>query len=224
MDARSRRKWEMGGGVLGFSIKRPDSSPGWVSALERLKQGLDQAEMFAAQQMAGLRAVRGATEEKARIRRMLRSTHLAHVVRVGRLAARENPDLAQKFVFRPGSSAAVAFRTAARSLAAEAETHRELLVKHGLGEAVLEHLVQALDQFDAAIERGREGRQLHVGATAELRAVASEIAEIVKVMDGLVRYRYMNDKEALAAWDTASNVVTPARGGPDEVGSERPAA
>ena len=217
----------MGGGVLGFSIKRPDSSPGWVSALERLKQGLDQAEVFAGRQLEGLQAVHAAAEEKARLRRMLRSTHLSHLVRVGRLATRENPELAQKFVFRPGTSTAVAFRTAARSLAAEAETHRELLVKHGLGEAVLEHLVRALDQFDAAIERGREGRQLHVGATAELRAVTNEIAEIVKVMDGLVRYRYMNDHEALAAWETASNVITPARTppiGPGEGESERPAA
>jgi hypothetical protein len=39
-------------------------------------------------------------------------------------------------------------------------------------------LVLALDQFDAAVERGSDGRTAHVGASAELRAVADEVVQI----------------------------------------------
>jgi hypothetical protein len=161
--------------------------------------------------MDGVKTVRAASQRKEELRKVLRTTHLAHLAQVGRAASRELPDLGQKFVFAPGTSTYLAFRTAARGMAAEAESHRELLVKHGLGEEVLANLGQALDQFDAAVEQGLEGRQTHVGATAELRALADEVVQVVRVMDGLIRYRFMNDGEALAAWESASNVAGPFR-------------
>jgi hypothetical protein len=119
------------------------------------------------------------------------------------------PELAQKFVFRPGTTTYLAFRTAARGMAAEAQTHKDVLVKHGLPETVLDNLMQALDQFDAAVEQGLEGRQAHVGASAELRSVADEVVQVVRVMDRLNRYRFINDAELLAAWESASNVAGP---------------
>ena len=59
--------------------------------------------------------------------------------------------------------------------------------------------------------RYREGasagsRQAHVGASAELGAVADEVVQVVRVMDGLNRYRFLTDPELLAAWDSANNV------------------
>src|SRR2546422_635962 len=83
--------------------------------------------------------------------------------------------------------------TAARGIAAEAQTNKDILVKYGLAESVLENFLQALDQFDEAVEQGQQGRRAHVGASAELESVADEIVQIVRVMDGLNRYRFMND-------------------------------
>ena len=110
-------------------------------------------------------------------------------------------------------------------------------MRHGLADQVLDNLLQALDQFDAAVEQGVEGRQAHVGASAELRAVADEVVQVVRVMDGLNQYRFMNDAELLAAWESASNVAgphasskpatddTPAPGNQPAAGGEvRPAA
>jgi hypothetical protein len=84
-------------------------------------------------------------------------------------------------------------------------------VKHGLVESVLDGLVQALDQFDAAVQNGGVGRQAHVGASAELDAVADEVVQIVNVMDGLNRYRFASDAELLAAWESASSVLATPR-------------
>ena len=52
-----------------------------------------------------------------------------------------------------------------------------------------------------------------MGASAELKAVADEVVQIVNVMDGLNRYRFMNDAELLAAWESASNVLATPRSG-----------
>jgi hypothetical protein len=48
---------------------------------------------------------------------------------------------------------------------------------------VLKQFGQMLDQFDAALTLGNDGRTVHKGATLELRAVATMIRQIVRVMD-----------------------------------------
>lgn len=228
MDAKSRRKIEMGTRALEFSRGHPDTSPGYTAAVTRLEERLARADQVAAQQREGLLDVRAATARKAELRRAMQQAHLSHLAQVGKAAARDVPELAQKFVFRPGTTTYLAFRTAARGMAAEAESQKEVLVKHGLADTVLANLVQALDQFDAAVEQGSEGRQAHVGASAELRAVADEVVQVVRVMDGLNRYRFMNDAELLAAWDSASNVLATPKSGtggkPAPGGEIRPAA
>jgi hypothetical protein len=209
MDVRVRRKLEMGRSALEFSRSHPDSSAGYAAALARLEDRLTHGDAISAQQMAGLRDVRAATERKQELRSTLKLAHLAHVAEVGKAAAKELPDLGQKFVFRPGTRTYLAFRIAARGMAAEAQSHKELLVKHGLSETVLENLLQELDQFDTAVDQGVEARQAHVGASAELRSVANEVVQVVRVMDGLNQYRFKDDTEALAAWTSASNVAGP---------------
>ncbi len=233
MDAKSRRRLEMGTRALDFSRTHPDSSPGYTAALSRLENRLERAEQLAAQQLQGISEVRAATARKQELRRTMREAHLSHLAQAARMAAREVPELAQKLVLRSDVRTYLAFRTAARGMAAEAQNQKEVLVKHGLVESVLDNLTQALDQFDEAVEAGGGGRQSHVGASAELRAVADEIVQVVRVMDGLNRLRFSNDPELLAAWESASNVVAtpkngtpkPAPGDPPPTGGEiRPAA
>ena len=105
-------------------------------------------------------------------------------------------------------------------------------MRYGLAESVLNNLLETLDQFDAAVESGATGRHTHVGASAQLQEVADEIFQIVGVMDGLNRYRFMSDSELLAAWESASAVVATPKSapkpGPDTApptgGEIRPAA
>src|SRR2546428_14055778 len=47
------------------------------------------------------------------------------------------------------------------------------------------------------------------GASADLQAVAAEVAEQVRVLDGLVRYRFGDDAELMGAWASARNVLGP---------------
>ena len=207
MNAKSRRRIEMGTRALGLSRAHPDESPGYAAALTRLEERLDRAEELAGLQRVGILQVRASTARKRELRLAMRKAHLAHLAKVARIAEREMPELAQKLTLRPGTGTYLAFRTAARGMAAEAQSRKEALVKHGLAESVLVNLTQTLDQFDAVVESGVTGRQTHVAASAELQAVADEIFQIVQVMDGLNRYRFMKEPELLAGWESASSVL-----------------
>jgi hypothetical protein len=155
---------------------------------------------------------------------------IAHLAEVGRAAAREEHELGKTFRFKPGASTFLAFRTAARSMAAAAETHREVLVKYGLSQSVLEEFVRMLDQFDEAVKLGIDGRTSHIGATREIRAVSSEIVRTVRVMDGRNRQRFAEDGQLLGSWISASTVLGTPRpdaepeGGTPAGGEVRPAA
>ncbi len=84
------------------------------------------------------------------------------------------------------------------------------------------------------MEATRAGRREHpslrsgqaIGASADLEAVAAEVAEQVRVLDGLVRYRFGDDAELMGAWASARNVMGPftPKTEPGTGGSETPKA
>ena len=150
---------------VNFCDAQSDTDAGHVVSVERLKQVKAQMEQVAAMQRAGLIDVHTGAVEKRRLRREMLAGPIAHLTEVGGLAGREHPDLVNKFRYKPSGITYVAHRTAARSMQAEAETNKEVLAKYGLSEAVLEVFGQLLDQFDAAVKLGSDGRAAHIGAT-----------------------------------------------------------
>jgi hypothetical protein len=94
-------------------------------------------------------------------------------------------------------------------MVAEAQNQKELLVKHGLADTLLDSLVKNLDKFDQAVEQATEARRAHVGASAELDVIGDEILHLVQVMDALNRFRFADSAEVLAEWASASNVIGP---------------
>jgi hypothetical protein len=197
----------MGQRVLEFSRQHPDPSAGYAAATARLQERLARADQLARQQLDGRSEVYAATARKAELRRMMLRAHLDHLASVAQVAAIEDPDLVQKLDFPADATTYLAFRAAASGMAAEAESRKDLLLKHGLSEDVLNGLKTSLDEFETAVEQGSAGRLARVGATAELVTVADEVVQVVKVMNGLVRLKFANQTEVLAAWESASNVV-----------------
>ena len=95
--------------------------------------------------------------------------------------------------------------TMARGMLEKATLHKDVLVKRGMSEQLLGDLAGALGEFEQTIEATRASRREHVGASADLEAVAAELAEQVRVLDGLVRYRFGDDAELMGAWASARN-------------------
>ena len=197
--------------ALAFSEAHQVENEGYIAALSRLKASVARAEQLVIQQRDGVSEVRSATAQKRELRRSMRRTQLLHLSRVAEAAGIERPELEQKFVLAPEAMPYLAFRAAARGIATEAQNAKELLVKHGLLEPALQSLTQALEQFDRAVERGTAGRRAHVGARAELHAIADEVLQVVRLMDGTNRFRFAKDPESLAAWESASNMAWPMR-------------
>jgi hypothetical protein len=209
MKSRTRRVFEMGRSVVAFSASHPDSSAGYATTLSRLKDRLARATQLINLQQGGFAAVRDATKQKLELRRIIQRSQLKHVVRVAELAAAEVPGLLQKFVLPREQTPYLEFQAAAHALLAEALNQKELLVKHGLAETLLDDLVKNLELFDQAMQQGTDSRQSHVTASAELDAIGDEIVQLVKVMDTLNRSRFYASAELLAGWESASNVFGP---------------
>jgi hypothetical protein len=106
-------------------------------------------------------------------------------------------------------------------MASAAEAHKETLAKYGFALPVLQEFGRMLDEFDAAVALGNDGRTAHLGATRELKAVAQEIVRTVRVMDGPNRQRFADDGQLLGSWLGASRVLGRRRAG-TEVGSVAP--
>jgi hypothetical protein len=222
MKSITRRRIETGRRALSFSIAHPDPSAGYAATLDRLQQCLARAEELITLQRDRIAQVRSSTEQKRKLRRIMRRSQLMHVSRVAQLAARDNPDLGQKFALRPEQTPYLEFQAMARAMLAEAQNQKDLLVKHGLAETLLEDLVKNMGKFDQALEQGTEARRGHVGASAELDLIGEEILNLVRVMDGLNRSRFAEQGEVLAEWDSASNVFGPVHTNGEEAGPAGP--
>ena len=101
----------------------------------------------------------------------------------------------------------MAFQSADRAMLEAAQTHKEVLVKHGLSESVLMEFERMLDQFDAALRLGAEGRMRHTAATRELETLRKEAGRLVRAMDARIRIRYRNNLPELEQWVSARAVL-----------------
>ena len=138
------------------------------------------SEQLADLHLQGIAEVRAATQRKANLRRAIRQGQLVHVAMAAQRAAKEEPELTQKFALARQPIPYLAFRSLARTVAAEAEGRKEILVKHGLVDSVLVSLTESLGQFDQALGRGAEGRRIHIAAAVELDVVAGDAVQIVR--------------------------------------------
>jgi hypothetical protein len=206
MNGEVRRMLETVERTVHFCDAQPDTDPGHLVSVERLKQVKAEMEQVATTQRAGVIDVHTGALAKRRLRREMLAGPIAHLSEVGGLAKRQHPDLVNKLRYKPGGNTYTSHRTAARSMQTEAEANKEALAKYGLSEAVLQVFGQLLDQFDAAVKLGSDGRAAHTGATRRLEALALEAGQIVRVMDTRNRLRFKNDEQVLGAWITASTV------------------
>jgi hypothetical protein len=209
MKRRTETRLEMGQRALEFSRAHPSESPGYATALKQLEEQLARATQLAEEQRRGIAEVRTVTIEKERHRRAIRRGHLVHISGVAQRAAIEDPELAQKFDLPRTPKRGLAFRAAARAMIELAEQRKELLAKYGLVEEVLQNARQSIDQLEQVVERGAEGRRIHIGASASMGVVANEVVRLVRILDGYNRFRFGGDPNLLAGWTAATNIVGP---------------
>ena len=209
MNALLRRRLEMAARVRDFLRAHKTDAVGEGLGLAKLEELIQRAEVLVAQQRGGVVVTRAATQQRDKLRRALLSKLLLYLRAVGAVAAKQNPELAVQFQLPPANASHQALLTAVRGMLEHATAQKELFVSRGMSPMLLEALAGALGEFEKTLEASREGRRNHVGASADLKAVAAEIKEQVRVLDGLVRFRFGENAELMAAWASARNVLGP---------------
>ncbi len=220
--------------VLNWTSAHPDDEPGFIVLTAQLQALAARLAQVITAQRNGLIDSRASRSRKQELRREMLAVPIAHLAQIGALAAREVHELGKTFRFRPSAASLVAFQSAARAMLEEAQTHKEVLVKHGLSESVLVEFEKLLGEFDMTMRLGVEGRMTHTAATRELETLTKEAGRLVRAMDARNRIRFRNDLPALEQWVSARTVLgVPTRsaesplgegGTPDAGGEVRPAA
>lgn len=200
--------------VRDFGLANPPPDPSNAAVFARFGELLSRANTLAAQEQDGRSGARAATRRRAALRAEVHGTFLPQLIRVGALAAEEEPDLGGRFRFPKSSSRHAAFLTAVRSMLEVAREHVEVLAKHGLSADFLEELKAVFGQLESVNASANAHRRAHVGARADLEDTVGEIMKLVGVLDGMSRYRFRADPEKTAAWQSARNVAGPSRGKP----------
>jgi hypothetical protein len=195
--------------------------------LAKLEELLQRAQVLASQQRVGVAMTRQATKHRMEVRRALQSKILRYLRVVGRVAAKQNGELANQFPLPPSNASDKALVTAAQATLEKATGQKDVLVSLGMSPQVVDDLGKSLGEFERSLEATREGRREHVGASADLAAIGAEIAEQVQLLDGVVQYRFGDDAELMGAWASARNVLGPFKPKeqtPGEGGSQTPKA
>ena len=226
MNALLRRRLEMAARVRDFLRAHKTDAVGEGLGLAKLEELIQRAEALVAQQRGGVVVTRAATQQRVKLRRALLSKLLLYLRAVGAVAAKQNPELAVQFQLPPANASHQALLTVVRGMLEKATAQKELFVSRGMSPMLLEALAGALGAFEKTLEASREGRRNHVGASADLKAVAAEIKEQVRVLDGLVRFRFGENAELMGAWRSVRNVLGPfkTKNEPEAGGGQTPKA
>jgi len=216
MNVENGRRLETVIRVLLYCEANPDDNAGMTAVIAELGQNRSRAENLAAQQRLGIAEAAAGTRNRKKLRADIHHNMLVPIGRVAASAAGVEPGLESLFKVPGRSARAQEWRTGARGIARATEERKDLLLRHGMPEALLADVLAALDQYDAASTRRDAGKSAHVGATADLDEVMRDSMRLIGVLDGLFRYRFRNDAEKLAAWESARNVPTPSGKAPPE--------
>ena len=209
MRAQLRRRLETAARVRDFLRAHQMDGVGEGLGLAKLEELLERAEILATQQRTGTAAERSAVKERQAVRRVLQPQILGYLSVVGAVAASKDAELAEQFRMPPSNATHQALRTMSRAILERATAQKELLVSLGMSEHVLDELATVLGQYEETVAATSAGRREHVGARADLETVASDISEQIRLLDKVVRYRFGDNAELMAAWDSARNVPGP---------------
>ena len=194
--------------VRDFCRAHPPADANHASVPGRLEETIGRMEALMEQQVGGFLSKRSSVVRRKELRRRLYHGLLRHLVTIAGSAAREKPELGERFELPSPNASHKLFRTVARRMLEQGQAERELLLKHGLAATLLEELSAAIDQFDASVAETSTGTLSHVVARAELEELSDEVMRLVGMLDGINRYRFERDPQLLVAWKTAKHVVS----------------
>jgi hypothetical protein len=212
MQKSTRRKLRRADGVRAFLRINPSTEAAVVALTAELDEAVSRATALIRASADRNREAITATAAGHGIRERLRHGLFRVFRGAGRRAARKHPELEPAFAGGEPRDTNLDFEAAARSLVEAARTHVEALAGHGVTPELVGEASALIDRYVAEMHRAQEARGGRVQANAELEGVAREISDIVLRIDGLMRHRFADDADLLAAWRSARSVAGPVYG------------
>ncbi len=174
MDMLVRSKLEMVARVREFCRAHLATEPGYAPILIRLEDRQGRATAIAAREQEGRTAARGARAHRRELRRVLHFQVIRYLVAVGSVAARDQAEVAERFKLTSSNATNAVFVASVKALLAAAESQRDLLVKEGMKEGVLEALsAKVSERHDRRVWEGP-------GVSEGLRAPGFYRGEVVR--------------------------------------------
>jgi hypothetical protein len=220
MNARFRKRLERAERVRDFLRAHLTAGVLERQAVAHFEALVERVVVLAMKQRSGVAVTRAATRQRMAVRRGLQLNVLRYLSVVVRLAATSEVQL-EMFRLPRISLSTMAFVTMARAMLETAMAHRDVLVRRGLPEALLAEVARGIEEIEHTLEATHAGLRERVGASADLKAVLSEISVQVRLLEGLVRYRFGDNAEVMGAWASARNAFGPSEAHSDVV---KPAA
>jgi hypothetical protein len=202
------RRLNMAVRVRDFCDTNPSTDPSFVSVLGRLKEAIDRMVTLGSRQVSGFLSRHASTVNRQQIRRRLRNDLLRHLVTIAQDASAEKPGLGNQFEIPGFNLSSARFHAASKAMLELGLAEKELLVKHGLSDKLLDDLGTTVAEYEGSITASNTSREDHISAGAQLTRVSEEILQLVWMMDGINRYRFQNDPALLVAWDAAKHVAS----------------
>ncbi len=167
-------------------------------------------------QEAGRRFVHVHAESRRNFRRALYMDHMQPIARVAReVFGLSGMDRA--FRMPPKSVADKTLLAAAGAMAEAAEKGKDVLVKHGLSQDVVEQLKAAAGALENAQSAKSDSGRRRVTATAAVREICKHGRKAVRLLNAILQPRLAKDPELLAAWRSAMRVPRVTVGAPEAV-------
>jgi hypothetical protein len=193
-----------------FCETNPSTDPSFVAVLGRLKEAINRMVLLGSRQVTGVLSRHASIVNRQQVRRRLRDDLLRHLITIAQDASAEQPGLGDKFEVPGTNLSSARFLAASKAMLDAGVAVKEVLVKRGLSETLLDDLATAVAEYEGTITATNTSREDHIGARAELQQVSDEVVQLVQMLDGINRYRFKGDPSLLAAWNAAKHVV----GGP----------
>ena len=210
MNTNVRRKVEMAVKVRDLLRTKPFGAEQADAVVLRFEGLVSRSLALIELQETGDQAAQASATTRAGLRRKLRTESLRHLVEIGKAAAAEKPDLADKLKLPGGNINDARFRALAHTILAEATGNEALFLSHGMWAGAIAELTARLEEYDRASRDGHAGRAAHTGARAELKVLGVTLIAMVKQLEGMMLIRFRQDPNLKGAWASARNVAWPA--------------
>ena len=205
MKATTRRRMSMAMRALHFCQAQTSDDTGYTAQVAALSAEVLRSDPLVSQQQEGLAEEHAAVMQKDAVRVGV-TQRLHHLYRVGAMFDRSGPAAVLGIPPLPQHLPYREFIPFAKSMLALATANKDALIPVGLGASFVDDLGTAVAALDAALEAANMARAKHVGAGAELEAATSRAVELVRLLDGFNRTRFLGDAEQIAAWESEHNM------------------